>query len=80
MERFSRVTHFLKDTFLGQNDLILTTDNADRKAEPEINALMESFNGDFRESNNDGFEVIYKVRKDPFVRCFQYRFYYVGGL
>ena len=22
---------------------------------------MESFNGDIRESNNDGFEVIYKV-------------------
>jgi len=28
---------------------------------PDITALMESFSGDLRESNNDGFEVIYKV-------------------
>jgi hypothetical protein len=28
---------------------------------PDITALMESVNGNLRESNNDGFEVIYKV-------------------
>jgi hypothetical protein len=29
---------------------------------PDITALMESFNGELRESNNEGFEVIYKVK------------------
>lgn len=27
----------------------------------DVNALMESFSRDLRESNTDGFEVIYKV-------------------
>ncbi|CAF2249750.1 unnamed protein product [Rotaria magnacalcarata] len=61
VKSFSRVTHFLKDTLLGQNDMIPTTENFDRKLTPDISALIESFNSDFRESNNDGFEVIYKV-------------------
>jgi hypothetical protein len=55
------VTHFLKDAFLGQNELITTSDNPDGTMGPDITALMESFSGDLRESNNDGFEVIYKV-------------------
>jgi hypothetical protein len=55
------VTHFLKDAFLGQNELINTSDNPDGTIGPDITALMESFSGDLRESNNDGFEVIYKV-------------------
>jgi hypothetical protein len=37
---------------------------------PDITALMESFNGNLRESNNDGFEVIYKVK----IICF---FFYI---
>ncbi|CAF0925791.1 unnamed protein product [Rotaria sordida] len=61
IERFSRVTNFLKDTLLGPNELISTTETSDRKFEPNMTALTESLNGDFRESNNDGFEVIYKV-------------------
>jgi len=56
------VTHFLKDAFLGQNEFIPTSDNPDGTIEPDITALMESFSGDLRESNNDGFAVIYKVR------------------
>ena len=27
-----------------------------------MTAMMESVNGNLRESNNDGFEVIYKVK------------------
>jgi len=61
VERFSKVTHFLKDAFLGQNELIPTSDNPDGTISPDITALMESFSADLRESNNDGFEVIYKV-------------------
>ena len=61
IERFSKVTHFLKDAFLGPNELIANSDNPDGTIAPDINALMESFSKDLRESNNDGFEVIYKV-------------------
>ncbi|CAF0813007.1 unnamed protein product [Didymodactylos carnosus] len=74
MERFSKVTHFLRDAFLGQNDITSTGDNEDGGITPDFNSLLESFNGscDLRESNNDGFEVIYKVdfKKLPDVtRC-----------
>jgi hypothetical protein len=55
------VTHFFKDTLLGQNELIATNENTDGTNRADITALMESINGDLRESNNDGFEVIYKV-------------------
>jgi hypothetical protein len=55
------VTHFFKDTLLGQNELIATNENTDGTNKADITALMESINGDLRESNNDGFEVIYKV-------------------
>jgi hypothetical protein len=41
--------------------LISTSDNPDDTLSPDIAALMESFSGELRESNNDGFEVIYKV-------------------
>ncbi len=41
--------------------MISTSDNPDGTIGPDITALMESFSGDIRESNNDGFEVIYKV-------------------
>jgi hypothetical protein len=41
--------------------MITTTHNPDGTIGPDITALMESFSGDLRESNNDGFEVIYKV-------------------
>jgi len=41
--------------------LISTSDNPDGTIAPDITALMESFSADLRESNNDGFEVIYKV-------------------
>jgi hypothetical protein len=41
--------------------LIPTSDNPDGTIAPDITALMESFSADLRESNNDGFEVIYKV-------------------
>ena len=61
MERFAKVTNFFKDAFLGQNEIIPTPDNSDGTIAPDINALMESFSKDLRESNNDGFEVIYKV-------------------
>ena len=67
MDRFSKVTNFLKDTLLGQNDLVNTSDNADSFSGPDMTTLMESFSGNSREPNNDGFEVIYKVdfRKPP---------------
>lgn len=55
------MTHFLKDTLLGQNDLIATNDETEGLFGPDITALMESVSDDLRESNNDGFEVIYKV-------------------
>jgi hypothetical protein len=61
IERFSKVTHFLKDTLIGQNEFIPTSENPDGTIAPDITALMESFSNDLRESNNDGFEVIYKV-------------------
>jgi hypothetical protein len=61
MQNFSKVTHFLKDTLLGQNELIATNSNSEETMGPDITALMESVNGNLRESNNDGFEVIYKV-------------------
>ena len=61
IERFSRVTNFLKDAFLGQNEILSRKENLDEKFEPDITALMESFNTDIVGTNNDGFEVIYKV-------------------
>ncbi|CAF3024525.1 unnamed protein product [Rotaria socialis] len=61
IERFSKVTNFLKDAFLGQNEFIPINDNSDSVMGADVNALMESFSKDLRESNNDGFEVIYKV-------------------
>ncbi len=61
VERFSRVTHFLKDALLGQNELISTNENPNDTITPDMTAMMESVNGNLRESNNDGFEVIYKV-------------------
>ncbi|UJR35734.1 hypothetical protein I4U23_028484 [Adineta vaga] len=62
VERFSKVTHFLKDTLLGQSDIISTNeDDTEGLFGPDLTALMESISGDLRESNNDGFEVIYKV-------------------
>ncbi|CAF0933163.1 unnamed protein product [Didymodactylos carnosus] len=63
MERFSKVTHFLRDAFLGPNEFISTGESAEGGIAPDLNSLLESFNGhcDLRESNNDGFEVIYKV-------------------
>jgi hypothetical protein len=61
MQNFSKVTHFLKDTLLGQNDLIATNSNSEETMGPDMAALMESVNGNLRETNNDGFEVIYKV-------------------
>lgn len=63
MERFSKVTHFLKDAFLGQNDLIPTNENFDTTNTPDMTTLADSYDGNLRESNNDGFEVIYKVRR-----------------
>lgn len=67
IERFSKVTHFLKDALLGPNDLITSNENTDATNGPDLTALMESVNGNLRESNNDGFEVIYKVdfKKPP---------------
>jgi hypothetical protein len=41
--------------------LIPTGYTSDDTISPDIAALMESFSGELRESNNDGFEVIYKV-------------------
>lgn len=61
IERFSKMTNLLKDAFLGQNEIISTADHPDGTIGPDITAMMESFSKDLRESNNDGFEVIYKV-------------------
>ncbi|CAF0782574.1 unnamed protein product [Adineta ricciae] len=61
IEKFSRVTHFFKDALLGQNDVITSGEHSEATIEPDITALMESFSEELRESNNDGFEVIYKV-------------------
>lgn len=61
MERFAKVTNLFKDAFLGQYGMIPTPEHPDGTIAPDINALMESFSRDLRESNNDGFEVIYKV-------------------
>ena len=55
------MTHFLKGTLLGQSDLIDTNENPDGAMESDLANLMESCNGNLRETNNDGFEVIYKV-------------------
>ncbi len=41
--------------------MIPTGYTSDDTISPDIAALMESFSGELRESNNDGFEVIYKV-------------------
>ena len=41
--------------------MISTGDHIDGTLGPDISALMESFSAELRESNNDGFEVIYKV-------------------
>lgn len=38
-------------------------ENSDGTMGVDVNALMESFSKDLRESNNDGFEVIYKVHR-----------------
>ena len=61
------MTNFLKDTLLGQNELVDTSENPDSPNAPDMATLVDSFNGNLRESNNDGFEVIYKVdfRKLP---------------
>ena len=61
IERFSKVTHFLKGTLLGQSDLIDTSEYPDAATASDLANLMESCNGNLRETNNDGFEVIYKV-------------------
>ena len=62
VERFSKVTHFLKDAFLGQDDIISSNDvDTEGLFGPDLTALLDSMNGDLRETNNDGFEVIYKV-------------------
>lgn len=55
------MTNLLKDAFLGQNEIISTADHPDGTIGPDITAMMESFSKDLRQSNNDGFEVIYKV-------------------
>ncbi|CAF1557965.1 unnamed protein product [Adineta ricciae] len=68
VERFSKVTHFLKDAFLGQDDIISSNDvDTEGLFGPDLTALLDSMNGDLRETNNDGFEVIYKVdfKKPP---------------
>jgi hypothetical protein len=59
--------------------LITTSDNPDESISPDIAALMESFSGELRESNNDGFEVIYKVEKN-FLQYFDFIFENLGGL
>ena len=61
MDKFSKLTNFVRDTVLGQNEIIRTGDNLDEAITPDLTALMESFSAELRESNNDGFEVIYKV-------------------
>ncbi|CAF1424033.1 unnamed protein product [Adineta steineri] len=61
VERFSKVTQFVKDTFLGQNEFITTNENSNGLLAPDVTALTNSINDEIRESNNDGFEVIYKV-------------------
>jgi hypothetical protein len=56
--------------------MIPTSDNPDGTIGPDIAALMESFSGELRESNNDGFEVIYKVSKNSFIDfhvCYKFR-------
>lgn len=56
------MTHFLRDTLLGQDDLIVNTDNSmGLTTPPDLTTLIESINGDLKDTNNDGFEVIYKV-------------------
>lgn len=55
------MTHFLKDAFLGPNELLPVNDSQDNAPAPDLTALMESYDGELTESNNDGFEVIYKV-------------------
>ena len=71
------MTHFLKDAFLGQNELIPVNDNQDGVPAPDLAGLMESYDGELRESNNDGFEVIYKVghRTEP-IRIYRRRLSY----
>ncbi len=59
--------------------MITTSDNPDESISPDIAALMESFSGELRESNNDGFEVIYKVEKN-FLQYFDFIFENLGGL
>lgn len=61
MAHLSRVTNFFKDTLLGSNEILTAPEYSDGKNRPDVSTLMESVNGDLRESNNDGFEVIYKV-------------------
>jgi len=68
IDRFSKVTHFLRDTLLGQDDLIVNTDNSmGLTTPPDLTTLIESVNGDLKDTNNDGFEVIYKIdfKKNP---------------
>ena len=62
IDRFSKVTHFLRDTILGQDDLIVNGDNTTGlTTPPDLTTLIESVNGELKETTNDGFEVIYKV-------------------
>lgn len=79
MERFSKVTHFLKDTFLGPNDLIASNENMDAANGPDLTALMESVNGNLHESNNDGFEVIYKVKQNSIDDLIDFLFFENSG-
>ena len=46
--------------------MIPTSNYAEEVMGPDITAIMESFNEDIKDSNNDGFAVIYKVRNQFF--------------
>ena len=56
----------MKDAVLGPHELISTNENPEGTLRPDIAAMMESFSNDLRESNKDGFEVIYKVKSIVF--------------
>lgn len=57
------MTHFIKDTILGQNEIITSNELYRSPSGPELTVLMETLTNELRESDNDGFEVIYKVRR-----------------
>lgn len=57
LDQFARVKTLMKDALLGQNEYV----PGNEQLEPDIAVLMESFNNDIRESNRDGFEVIFTV-------------------